>query len=400
VIETTARSIGTPDEIPPRSTPATGSGPDQFEVITDIGFLDALKDHWHALCERVSRHYYTQTYEWSSCNWEFLHAPKGHRLHCVVARNGGRIVLIWPFVIFREFLSPVARPLGNSYGEYTTVLVEDGPSAHLRVSEALRLLRASCRCSVVILPYVPAETELEAILSVDKAARIDVAVPTFSVRWEGFRDWDAYLGSLKAADRREFGRTRRRLEERGKLTFDVVDGGECTALVDWMIAQKLQQLSRTNRRSSLLERPEYRNFLLTAIARPSPTGRFVMFTLKLEDQLLAVLLSRLDRVRVEGVITVYDPTYSKFGPGQLLWETCLKWACERRLEFDLRGGDFQYKRNWTNHESRATSYEIANSFGSAAYFIAKSLSYRAYRFRELVPQSWRESVKSVIRRRQ
>jgi CelD/BcsL family acetyltransferase involved in cellulose biosynthesis len=101
--------------------------------------------------------------------------------------------------------------------------------------------------------------------------------------------------------------------------------------------------------------------LVWAACRGSSEGRLVTYVLSLDGVVIAALIGRVDPSRVEALTTVYDAAYSRYAPGKLLLSACLNWAFCESLEFDLRGGDFSYKRRWANEESLLFNYKIGNS---------------------------------------
>jgi CelD/BcsL family acetyltransferase involved in cellulose biosynthesis len=222
-------------------------------------------------------------------------------------------------------------------------------------------------------------------------------VTNLYVSWHDYETWESYYRSLKKSDRSNNERRQRRLGERGRVTFKVIEGAQCAPAIDWALANKVKQLAQTNRRGGhWLKTKAYRNLLVWAASRGSPRGRLVMFVLKLDDQLIATLLCRVDQIRIESLNTVYDAAYSQYGPGVILRGECLKWAFERQLDFDMRGWDLPHKRRWANRESSAINYEVANSTSYALCIRYPALmpllrSYRVgkHRLGQYLADEWR-----------
>jgi len=67
---------------------------------------------------RVPEHYLSQSFDWARISWELIAAPRGRRLHCVVARDR----VEYDDLAVRR-ISPgawsVLRPLGSETIEYT-----------------------------------------------------------------------------------------------------------------------------------------------------------------------------------------------------------------------------------------------------------------------------------------
>jgi CelD/BcsL family acetyltransferase involved in cellulose biosynthesis len=136
----------------------TRGSADTWEIVGDAGALRALEGDWNALWERAGDAYATERFAWCWAAWTQVAQPLGRRLHCVVGRSGGRVVLIWPFVLFRYALWKRARPLAPEVAEYSGVLVERDALADARVATAWQMLCTTGRPDAVIVPHVPAGT--------------------------------------------------------------------------------------------------------------------------------------------------------------------------------------------------------------------------------------------------
>jgi CelD/BcsL family acetyltransferase involved in cellulose biosynthesis len=233
----------------------------------------------------------------------------------------------------------------------------------------------------------------------EKKAKIVETVPTFSVEWDGYQDWLSYYGSLKGDYRRKLKSTRRNFELVGKLVFEPSeDSAQCVAVIDWILRHKVEQLARTGRRGPWLESEAYRNLLSVAAAQPCTEGRVMTFVLKLDDRIVAAQMSRVDARRIEMMNTIFDSAFAKYGPGHILIEGCLEWACERKLDFDMRIGDFPYKRRWANRECDAITYHVVNAGWGRMYVAYCDVRRRLHQTKMLVPDSWRRFIKAALGR--
>jgi CelD/BcsL family acetyltransferase involved in cellulose biosynthesis len=370
---------------------------DHFEMVTDPETLRFLRPEWEELHARSTERRFSQSFVWCWTSWEVVEQPRGLGLICLVGRHEGRVVLIWPFVTHREIWWSIARPLGGAYAEYTYPLVEDNLLTDRRVAAALQALRRVSGCAIIALPCVHAGSLLQRMMNSDKDARIAETVPTFSVDWDGGLDWASYYRSLKGDHRRKLSSKRRQLEQLGKLHFEPsADSAQCVATIDWILRHKVEQLARTGRRAPWLETAAYRNLLSMAAAAPGAEGQVMTFVLKLDDKIIAAQMSRLDARRVEMMNTVFDSTFGKYGPGQILLEACLKWSCDRKLDFDMRVGDFPYKRGWANRACDAITYHVVNTRWGRGYVAYNDVRRRLRQARMLVPTSWRRLIKAAL----
>jgi CelD/BcsL family acetyltransferase involved in cellulose biosynthesis len=374
---------------------------DRYEVVTDLDALAALREEWNALYDRAAQPYFSQSFAWCWTSWEKVSQPRGRRLHCLVARRGGRVVLIWAFVSHRLGPWSVTRPLGPETTEYTSVLVEEGPDVGARIAQAWKALRASCATDIVMLPLVGAASTLDQCLAAETLPVFIETDPTSYVSVARYGGWAAYHRSLPNDMRRGIVRRRRRLQEQGMLSFDpAVDAAQRAAVIDWILERKREWLAEMKLHNPWLLTPTYREFLLAMAASSDARGRVVVSALRLGDRIIAADVLRADDRRVEDILTAFDPAFATYGPGQIILEECLKWALEQGRDFDFRIGSEAYKAKWTNEHDRTVSYEFGATRWGAIYILYRNAARRASNLRYLVPPAWRRRVKGMLGRAQ
>jgi CelD/BcsL family acetyltransferase involved in cellulose biosynthesis len=370
------------------------ASPDRDEIVADPLALEALKDEWDALYDRAEEPYFSQSFRWCWTSWLTVSAPRGRRLHCVVARQDGRAVLIWPFVVHPLGSFTMARPLGPETTEYTGILVEPGPEAQARIARAWQLLRATCRADVIALPLVRAGSALHRLLQAQTIPAFVERDPTSYVRRADYKDWEAYEHSLNGKARRELRRTRRRLEEKGKLVFEpIVEADACERAVDWMLRHKRQWAIDTGARSPWLRTSEYENFLVAIAKEAAPENRVFISLLRSGDEIVVADMFRLDRQRVEDFLTAYDPSFAAYGPGQMLQVETVKWAFAEGRDFDFRLGSESYKNVWVSSFCDVFSYEFSNSGRGRLYILVRKAQGRVNQLRVMLG-AWRRKLTS------
>ena len=302
--------------------------------------------------------------------------------------------LIWPFVKYRGRLHSIAHPLGSETSDYSTVLIETCVDAEQRITNALKVLRITCKCDRLEMPNVRADCILGSVLSQSAA----VAVYTHQtpwVSWAGILSWETYLHTISKTIRNGLKRKLRRLEEIGEVRFQVVnEPAQCDAILDWMIVQKRTWLEKSRLYNDWILTPEYRAFLHASIMLFAPSGQRMIFTLELNGRVIAAELSSVDRSRVEWFMGAYDIEYGKYSPGQLLKMECLRWSFDRGLNYDFRPGNEPEKFIWNNCNDEATNYVLVNAWG-AIYVFGEKARIAAARF--LAPEL-KATVKAFLRR--
>jgi len=301
--------------------------------------------------------------------------PRRAQLRCVVIRRDGRAVLIWPFVVHRKKgLWKEARPLGAMLTEYSEplALAEAEAEAERLTARALDALRG--HTDLVLLPLVPGGSILDRLLSARPEFRRLFALPTKRLEFDHAGPGKAFCDSLPGTARRELGRRRRRLMELGVVQFELCVPPSCReSVIDWMLERKRQWLSDTGRSSPWLGTESYRHRLIAAAGLPYDPPQLLLSTLTLNGRILSAKASRLDRHRLEFLVTTFDTEFQRLSPSQLLLGELLEWACARGLDADFRLGDESYKDLWANRHDHCATYAAAASTWGRVFFKSKAV---------------------------
>jgi CelD/BcsL family acetyltransferase involved in cellulose biosynthesis len=160
--------------------------------------------------------------------------------------------------------------------------------------------------------------------------------------WEGYRKWRLGKGL-----RKEVGRHRRRLEERGELEVSFDDGGD--ALGERLDEGFRIEGSGWKRGSAIAARPETDRFYREVASWARGRGWLSLAFLRLDGRPLAFDL----RLECAGVVYVlkggFDREYGRFGPGTLLTHDSIERAfATGASSYELLGQADAYKLRWTD----------------------------------------------------
>ena len=238
----------------------------RFEIVTNVQRLLSLKSHWDNLCHRSTDYNFSQSLQWCLASLNIMVPPQQRRLYCLIGWLDNRMVLMWPFVKVRHGLWSMIRPLASDTTVYSDVLIENNPKSDLWVALAWQKLRTTCNSDIISLPFVRTYSRLHRLLS--KERPISAWVNSLSgVNWDENQEWEGYYRSLKREFRYSLRSGRRRLTERGKLSFEVVTNHEqCPPILDWLFTHKAEWINRTRRRSPWQDAERYKEFLSTVAA--------------------------------------------------------------------------------------------------------------------------------------
>ncbi len=369
-----------------------------FEIVTTEARMLALRPEWDALWACADAPYLSQSFAWCLAGWRTTGAPRGRRLQIVVQRVDGRAVLIWPMTRQRRLLGWVSRALGAESSEYAPVLVEAGADATAHIAAAWRFVSSQCGADVVTLPHVRDGAALAETMGANATATETLPAP--SLVWTAGQSWDEYWRSLTPGFRRGLERRQRRLAEAGKVvTVMATDPVDFQTGIDFALRHKIAWMARKSVGNDYLPTPEYRAFLMVLAGMPSSAGCLAVFTLQLDGKIIAAKIGMVDGARFEGFITVHEPDYAAFSPGQVILAACLRWCHDQGLGYDFRIGEEAYKRDWANGMTMVTSYAVATTKHGALLLAvdraAHTLRESIDRVRIAVPKIWRARIRAI-----
>lgn len=346
-----------------------------LEIITDADAFLALRDEWNALWSQADgRHHQAFDVCWQC--WTQVAKPRGQRLHCIVYREDGELVLVWPLVSHRRFFCSVLEPLTPGTAEHTSILAAAGASAALNA--AWRAATRDCRADIFSVPYVAKDAGLYDLVSRHAglvAARQDVSA-TALLRKEP--DWSAYCSTLGTLSKKKPGARERRFEKEGVLEISALEAGDTQAhaqWVDWMLARKREWAERVEKDGPWLNSQGYRDFLVSLVDGTHTQPMGIVFVMTLDGMPVAANIVGLGHTCVNGLIGAFDSKFSKFAPGSIMIERCVKWAWENRMDLDLGVGTEDFKAYWSRGNVLPnTSFQIATTQWGKMAFHAKSLA--------------------------
>ncbi|PIO99109.1 hypothetical protein CJ014_11575 [Pleomorphomonas carboxyditropha] len=133
-------------------------------------------------------------------------------------------------------------------------------------------------------------------------------------------------------------KNRRKLEHKGRLTFDFIAGPEAFADLDSLLDWRRQRFQDVNDdKQTAIQRLFYRR--LVEEGSLAKVGR-----LRLDGELLAGCLGLIEGERILVLVLAYNTRFANWAPGLLMVESCIAAAAAMGLTvFDLTIGDESYK---------------------------------------------------------
>lgn len=167
------------------------------------------------------------------------------------------------------------------------------------------------------------------------------------VQLEG-TDWESYQAGLERKRRKDLERRRRRLGERGPLSFDVADG---RTDFDDLLSEGLRLEGsgwKEDRGTAIASQPTTRVFYEEIARWAAERGWLVLAFLRLGDRAIAFDLGLRANGRLYVLKGGFDPDFRSFAPGQLLTYESLQWEFEQGVRsHEFLGAADPHKLVWT-----------------------------------------------------
>jgi CelD/BcsL family acetyltransferase involved in cellulose biosynthesis len=250
----------------------------------------------------------------------------------MVVRDGGRVVLIAPFVARRRLL--FFRDLfflDSLTPQYNDILVENSPHVSeyiaylcgtLRKMHRVRRLRLNwMREDSLLAPHL-ASTRQTATWT-ERAPYLDLAQ---------FAQWENFFGSLSRKLRSDHRRQLRHLDKLGSVEFRRADEGTFLADMAWLFAEKRSWLERTRLSSPWFTAPGTEELFTAAAAEGLASERTWLFKLSVNGEPIAALLGFREAQTLYLSKIAYDPAWQVYSPGRTIVLLSIEHAFKKGLE--------------------------------------------------------------------
>jgi CelD/BcsL family acetyltransferase involved in cellulose biosynthesis len=300
--------------------------------------LEALSPEWEALAERLQAPPFFRP-GWIAAWWRAF--GRG-RLEIRTERRteDGGLAALFPVSRGRGACASPTNWRSPEFG-----LLAESASAARRLCASL-LGERPRRVSLAFLP--PDQAELVRAEAVARGLRVIQRTLQHSPFVPVAGDWESYRQHLNKGFRDDLERTRRRLAERGAVTFEVSAASEHELLLEEGLAVEASGWKGA-RGSAIRSSPPDRLFYTEVARWAAARGWLRLAFLRLDGRALAFDFS-LEHAGVHYLLkTGYDPAFRELGPGRLLREHMLARAFHERLRsYELLGAAEPWKLRWTS----------------------------------------------------
>ncbi len=340
------------------------------DIITDSAKMAELEADWNALWLKAKGSFY-QSFSLCYHSWKEIAEPAGRSLFCIVIRDKGAMVLVFPMVRYRKGPLLMIRPLGPNAAETTDMLVDPDTDRQAVITRAWRTIERGAKADIIHMPFIKVGSTLDQLVQRRRSFERDAEIAPFA-DLQDQTDWETYQKIIGTNARQQLNRKRKRLSELGEFAFveiDPVANPERTAeLLEWMFAQKQIWAERAGKDWNMISSQEYRDFLYRWITDPNNIQQMRIYTIEIDKMPIALKLAAYGVSHLDLIIAAFhpDPQYAKYSPGFVLDEFWMKIVFEKRLNVDFGAGSEPYKLFWSrNVKNDLANYRIPDTIAGA-----------------------------------
>lgn len=284
-----------------------------------------------------------------------LSLGRRHEVFFVIARQGGRLIGVWPFFeyaipVFGKGLLPAGAQAADLFDPVGV------PEAMEPLVEAL--IGAMPEFQFAWLPLVTrqfAESVLQpAMKRVAPPHLLRKRTPRFLVELELFPDFSRYLETVFGPKTRQtLRRKARRLADEGEIDMRFLETPE--EIHEWFpkIVQVEQASWKAKQGDGIFQRVELRSFYQLLFENLAEQGRLRVAILTVGGRLVAYEVGFLGMDSYCMHSTVFDQDFAPNSPGrQLMLESMRVCFEEGRKFYDFLQNDAEFKRQLSTRESR------------------------------------------------
>jgi len=354
------------------------SGPIKASVLTRDAAFDAIRREWDELLEESDQHVFFLRWSWNRLWWRIL-SPPDSQLFIITCRNTqNKLVGLAPFYLRQRHTAGIPHVrellfLGTGIyaqtSEYLDIVARRG--YEFSVAETVvEYLERSSDWDRLCLQDVPADSVMLGHLTraLGEQTQVEVASRSYWVDTTG--NWDGFVSGLSSSARNNVLRRTRRLFNSHNCTLKRVEtADELEPAMDELV--RLHQLRwQSKGEPGTFAIPNLEEFLKDVMRASLCEGRLGLTTLEVDGSVTAARLDFIDNHIAHAFQAGYDPTHANQGLGSVMNGLCIR-ACiedERVYEYDLMGGNSEYKESWTkNYRESVSLAQDRPGTRSAAY---------------------------------
>ncbi len=331
-----------------------------FSIIQTAKEFDQLKDNWNNLFEaHGTGTQLFQTYNWI-WHWinQFEFSPRN--MVILTGRIDDELVLVAPLILENKFGLKLLKWIGEPVSQYGDILIQENPQNLQWLKAGFNYLNETVKPDLFHLRKTRFDAAITPLLEMYNATILEeTTAPYIEVRGdENFTEFNKrYSQRSRKAKRRH----RRKLEEKGPLSFNIFDEGkEANRAANHAINLKRDWLKATKTISPAFSSSLIDKFFDAATKENNHSANIKVSELCVDNHPAAIEIGILVKDYYGAHLGVYDPSYIAHSPGSLQMQDTIAALIEKGVKtIDLFAPGDNYKYEWT--EQSVPVYDFAYS---------------------------------------
>ncbi len=330
----------------------------EYKVHADLQGLKTIESEWNDLWGKSRDRFITHSYDFTVALYKNPLRHERERMWCLEGRLDGKLVLVWPFIIYRHFAWRVVSPVADTI-DYNNPLMDETLDGNDLMLSGISVTIQQCPADLIQFTMIRFTSGLKKLVE-----KFPSAVSTYStdvpmLKFHGFEDFQSYEQTLGKSQRSGFARKRRRLMELGGIEFTILPHTEIEKVINWIIPRKNSWLRQKNKNDEThMSSPNIIRFVIDMFKTLGPQGLCRIFALLHKGEFVAIDLIYVGRHDAQWYFGTYNPDYEKYSPGILLKEHIVRWAFDHKLNYDMQRGFGNHKTYFANYVDHATTFRV------------------------------------------
>ena len=339
-----------------------------FSIITTISEFNKLQEDWNSLFEiHASGPQLFQTYNWI---WHWIHQfesnPKDIKI--LTGHIDEKLVLLAPLVQENKLGLKILKWVGEPVSQYGDILIAENPQNLQWLKAGFNYLNDTLKPDLFYLRKTRFDAAITPLLEMYNATILqETAAPYIEIL--GDKDFTEFNKRYSQRSRKAKRRHRRKLEEKGPLTFNLYEeSSEANRAANHAINLKREWLKATKTVSPAFNSSIIDDFFDATSKENNHSANIKVSELCVDNHPAAIEIGILVKEYYGAHLGVYDPAYIAHSPGSLQMQDTIAALIEKGVKvIDLFAPGDKYKYEWTDLSVPVYDFSYSTSLKGKIY---------------------------------
>ena len=321
--------------------------PPQFDIIQTEQQFNTLETDWNNLFQSAGRgpHLF-QTYNWL---WHWIKEQAPSNLCILTGRIEGELVLVAPLILENKSGIKIIKWAGEPVSQYGDILIKNHIDNLQWLKQGFTYLKETIAPDLYYLRKTRFDASIHPLLENYNATIVEETVAPY-IEILGATTFTEFNKRYSQRSRKSKRRHRRKLEEKGNLSFSLFkEGAEALKAATHAIHLKRQWLTELGIISPAFKGDFFDRFFKRSTQENDHPAGLRVSQLSLNEQPVALEIGVMNGTYYGAHLGAYDRTYIAHSPGSLQMQDTIAALIDEQVEIiDLFAPGDNYKFEWTD----------------------------------------------------